>query len=88
MGARILTLDGSPEFMASLAATRKDQKFKLGYKTFYITGGVRLDLSPSDTAPALPAAQIYGILSSNINKIVANAKRQQMEEDLRTTDGE
>ena len=78
VGARVLALDGSPEFLDSLSRTKKDHKFRLSNKRFYISGGVRLDSkSTPNVFPELTAEQSTSILSRNLDKILANAKRQQ-----------
>ena len=78
VGARVLALDGSPEFLDSLSKTRKDHKFRLSNKRFYISGGVRLDSKSNQSAfPSLTPEQSTSILSRNLDKILQNAKKQQ-----------
>ena len=78
VGARVLALDGSPEFLDSLAKTKKDHKFRLSNKRFYISGGVRLDSkSAPPTFPSLTPEQSTSILNRNLDKILQNAKKQQ-----------
>ena len=80
VGARVLALDGSSEFLESLAKTRKDHKFRLSNKRFYICGGARLDSKSSPSPyPELTADQSTSILTRNLDKILENAKRQQAE---------
>ena len=80
VGARVLALDGSPEFLESLSKTRKDHKFRLSNKRFYISGGARLDSKSSPQAfPSLTPEQSTSILSRNVDKILQNAKKQQNE---------
>ena len=80
VGARVLALDGSPEFLESLSKTKKDHKFRLSNKRFYISGGARLDSKSSPSPfPELTADQSTSILTRNLDKILANAKRQQTE---------
>ena len=84
VGARVLALDGSPEFLDSLAKTKKDHKFRLSNKRFYISGGVRLDSKSTQPAfPSLTAEQSTSILQRNLDKILTNAKRQQTESSQR-----
>ena len=78
VGARVLALDGSPEFLDSLAKTKKDHKFRLSNKRFYISGGVRLDSKSAPSAfPSLTPEQSTSILNRNLDKILQNAKKQQ-----------
>ena len=80
VGARVLALDGSPEFLESLAKTKKDHKFRLSNKRFYISGGTRLDSKSTPSSfPSLTSEQSTSILTRNLDKILANAKRQQSE---------
>ena len=80
VGARVLALDGSPEFLDSLSKTRKDHKFRLSNKRFYISGGVRLDSKSTPSAfPSLTQEQSTSILQRNLDKILTNAKKHQAE---------
>ena len=80
VGARVLALDGSPEFLDSLSKTKKDHKFRLSNKRFYISGGVRLDSKSAPSAfPSLTPEQSTSILNRNLDKILQNAKKQQTE---------
>ena len=80
VGARVLALDGSPEFLESLSKTKKDHKFRLSNKRFYISGGTRLDSKSTPSSfPSLTSEQSTSILTRNLDKILANAKRQQSE---------
>ena len=64
VGARVLALDGSPEFLESLAKTRKDHKFRLSNKRFYISGGTRLDSKSTPSSfPSLTSEQSTSILT-------------------------
>ena len=84
MHSRVLALDGSPEFLESLSKTRKDHKFRLSNKRFYISGGVRLDSKSSPVAfPSLTQEQSTSILQRNLDKIFQNAKRHQAEHSRR-----
>jgi hypothetical protein len=88
MPPRVVTINGSPAFLDSLARFTKNHKFKLGYKFVYLNGGVRRDSSESsrtETAdtPALPDAQISDLLKSHQDLIVAAARRQEAERDGR-----
>ena len=85
IGARVLALDGSPEFLESLSKTRKDHKFRLSNKRFYISGGVRLDSKSTPSAfPSLTQEQSTSILQRNLDKILLNAKKQQAEHSRRS----
>ena len=80
VGARVLALDGSPEFLESLSKTRKDHKFRLSNKRFYISGGARLDSKSNPASfPSLTPEQSTSILNRNLDKILQNAKKQQTE---------
>ena len=58
VGARVLALDGSPEFLESLSKTKKDHKFRLSNKRFYISGGVRLQIL-SCCLPLIDSRTVY-----------------------------
>ena len=40
-GARIVSFDPSPEFLAYLATTPRGHKFRMSHKKMYINGGLR-----------------------------------------------
>jgi hypothetical protein len=88
MPPRVVTINGSPEFLDSLAKFPKNYRFKLGYKMVFLNGGLRKDSSESSKAeasgaPELPAAQITDILKSHQELIVAAARRQEAEREGR-----
>jgi hypothetical protein len=84
MPARVVTINGSPQFLQSLSKFHKNYKFKLGYKFVYLNGGVRADTSEASvqemaSAPALPLEQITDILKSHQDTIVSITRMQEAE---------
>ena len=84
MPPRVVTINGSPEFLKSLSTFHKNHKFRLGYKFVYLNGGTRKDSSESSrsetaTVPDLPSEQISNLLRSHEDMIVSAARRQEAE---------
>jgi hypothetical protein len=84
MPPRVVTVNGSPDFLKSLANFPKNHRFKLGYKFVYLNGGLRKDSSETSrsetaTVPDLPAEQISNLLRSHEDVIVSAARRQEAE---------
>jgi hypothetical protein len=84
MPARVVTINGSAQFLKSLSKFHKNHKFKLGYKFVYLNGGVRADTSEASvqeiaSAPELPQEQINDILKAHQDTIVSTTRRQEAE---------
>ena len=75
-GSRVLTLEGDEEFLDCLAKYDRNYRFRLSNKKFYISGGNRKDTASPAQVPSLPREQVYGLLQSNVDTIVENARKQ------------
>ena len=77
-GCRIVSIEGSPEFLSYLATTPKNHQFKVLYKKIYINGGKRLDSVTAHTGPLLPHAASAQLVKG-INDVIMKSTQKRYE---------
>ena len=75
-GCRIISIEGSPEFLAYLATVPKNHQFKIMYKKIYINGGKRLDSVSANTAPQLTHSASAQLVKGVNELIMKSAQKQ------------
>ena len=75
-GARIVSFDPSPEFMAYLATTPKSHKFRMAHKRIYINGGIRADSVAAKKNPLLTPEAASAFLNGAKDTIMRSSMRQ------------
>ena len=74
-GCRIVSIEGSPEFMDYLATVPKQQQFKILHKKIYVNGGKRSDSLSEYTAPKLTHAASTQLVKGVNDLIMKSASK-------------
>ena len=75
-GCRVISIEGSPEFLEYLASTPKNHQFRILYKKIYINGGKRVDSSSNNSAPLLTHAATTQLVKGVNELIMKSAQKQ------------
>ena len=75
-GCRVISIEGSPAFMAYLATTSKQHQFRILHKKVYLNGGKRSDSVSDYTAPTLTHSASIQLIKGVNDLIMTSATKR------------